>query len=252
MSRHRVTGPLLAEPDAEVNQVQGRNAGEAAADLLGPAELERMCGMVLAFPRAADRLLTQRHVPDPLVRHTLLAETALRLNKPREAVVLASAAVHLAMLEVPVNPSRLLPAATVLADATVVAGAPEAIPSCSQLADLADRFGDEGRATVAAGLHAVAVYQQNSCQHAVDLLHRLGRGCTDGGTAAAIALACDTVTACCAARPQTHWPPATLPVITAGGLVQPALTPFFLPDRFQRWPGIHDCTPTPRPTRSSR
>jgi hypothetical protein len=250
MSRHRVTGQLLAEPGTEVNQVQGRNADEALADLLGHTELERLYSMVLAFPRAADRLLSERRVPDPVVRYTLRAETALRLDRPREAMTLASGAVDHAVQEAPVDPGRLLPAATILADAAVVAGAPDAVRSCIDLADLAGQFGDEHRAAVAAGLHAVAVYQQESCRQAAHLLDRLGRGCTDSGIAAAIALACDTVTVCCASRGQPHWPPATLPVITSGGLVQSALTPLFLPDRFQRWPGIHDCPLTSSSTRS--
>lgn len=252
MSRHRATTPVLAQPSTAGDPAPASTAltGGALADLLGRTELERMYGMVLAFPRVADRLLTEHRVPDPVVRHTLAAETAIRLNKAREAVGLASTAVELAAQESPVDPSRLLPAATVLADAAVVAGAPDAIRSCTDLADLARRFGDKHRATVAAGLHAVAVYQQEGCRQALHLLDRLSRGCTDSGITAPIALACDTVTLCCAGRGQPHWPPATLPVITSGGLVQSALTPPFLPDRFQRWPGIHDCAPTPSPART--
>jgi hypothetical protein len=252
MSRHRLAGPLLVEPGAEVNAVQDRNLDDALADLLGHTELERLYGMVLAFPRAAERLLNERRVPDPVVRYILRAETALRLDRPREALTHASVAVDHAMRETAVEPGRLLPAVTVLADAAVVAGAPDAIASCTTLAELAGQYGDEHRATVAAGLHAVAVYQQQSCRQALHLLDRLGHGCTENGIAAAIALACDTVETCCAGKGQPHWPPATLPVITAGGLVQSALTPPFLADRFQRWPGIHDCAPTPSLTRPSR
>jgi hypothetical protein len=117
------------------------------------------------------------------------------------------------------------------------------------LAALAGRFGDAHRATVAACLHAAAVFQQESCRQAMYLLDRLGRSCTDDGIATAIGQARDTVAASCAHRGQPHWQPATLPVVTAGGLVQSALTAPFAVDRFQRWPGIHDCTPTPSPAR---
>lgn len=250
MSRHRLAGPLLAEPGTEASPVPDRNPDDSLADLLGHTELERLYGMVLAFPRAAERLLSERRVPDPVVRYTLHAETTLRLDRPREAMTLASRAVDHAVQEELAAPGRLLPAVTVLADAAVVAGAPDTIRSCMDLVDLARRFGDEHRATVAAGLHSVAVYQQRSCRQAIHLLKRLGRSCADAGIAAVIAQACAAVETCCAHRGQPHWAPATLPVITGGGLVQPALTPLFLPDRFQRWPGIHDCAPTPNPPRA--
>ena len=249
MSRHRVAGPLLAEPIAAVNV--DRDGDDALAELLGHTERERLYGMVLAFPRAANRLLNERRVPDLVVRCTLRAEAALRLGRPREAVTLASAAVDHAGQENPVVSGRLLPAVTVLADAAVVAGAPDAIASCGFLADLAAQFGDGYRVTVAACLNAAAVFQQESCRQAMHLLDRLGRSCTDDGIATAIGQARDTVAVSCARRGQPHWQPATLPVITAGGLVQSAFTTPFAVDRFQRWPGIHDCGPTPTPARTS-
>jgi hypothetical protein len=252
MSRHRVTGPPLAQPGTDLHQVQSRSTDDALAALLGHTERERLYGLVLAFPRVAEGLLTERRVPDPVLRYTLRAETVLRLNRPREAITHAASAVDHAGHEVPPDHGRLLPAATVLADAVVLAGAPDAIRSCLDLTDLARRFGDEHRATVAAGLHAAAVFHQQSCRHATHLLDQLARSCTDAAIATAIHQAGDTVTASCARRGQPHWPPAQLPVITAGGLVQPAIIPLFLRDRFQRWPGIHDCTPTPNPPRSPR
>jgi hypothetical protein len=250
MSRHRVAGPLLAEPIAPSDVQPGREADDALAQLLGHTELERLYGMVLAFPRAAERLLTERRVPDPVVRCTLRAETVLRLDRPREAMTLASRAVdHAVREEPPPAAGRLLPAVTVMADAAVVAGAPDAVRSCMDLVELARRFGDEHRATVAAGLHAVAVYQQRSCREAIHLLKDLGGSCAEIGIAAVIAQACAAVETCCARGGEPHFSPATLPVITAGGLVHPALTPLFLPDRFQRWRGIHDCTSTASPAR---
>jgi hypothetical protein len=176
----------------------------------------------------------------------------LRLGRPREAVTHASSAVDHALGEELLEAGRVLPAAAVLADAAVVAGAPDALRRCADLAALADRFGDEHRARVAACLHAVGVFQQQSCRQAMCLLDRLGRSCTDAGIATAIAQAGDTVAASCARRGRPHWPPAALPVITAGGLVQSALTAPFLLDRFQRWPGIHGCTPTPSTARPLR
>jgi len=76
----------------------------------------------------------------------------------------------------------------------------------------------------------------------LQLLQRLGHGRADIGIAAVIAQACTAVQTCCAHSGQPHFSPATLPVITVGGLVQAALTPLFLPDRFQRWRGILDCS----------
>ena len=111
------------------------------AGLLGHTALERLCEMVLALPNAAQRLLTEQRVPDAVLRYTLLAETALRLNRPRDAVVLASAAATFAGRETPVDAGRLLPAGTVLADATVLAGAPDAIQACTDLIVLADQIG---------------------------------------------------------------------------------------------------------------
>ncbi len=241
MSRHRASGPMLAEPCIETTAAP---PGDMLAELFGTTDLERLRGMVLAFPRTAHRLLNERQAPDTVVRYTLRAEAALRLDRPREAMALASTAVNHAMREEPVDPGRLLPAVTVLADAAVVAGAPDAVRSCMDLAGLASKVGDQHRLIVAAGLHAVAVFQQHSCREARHLLDQIGHTCTDGGIVAAISLACDTVTACCAHRGQPHWPPPTLPVITAGGLVQAALTAPFLPDRLLRWPGVHDCSST--------
>lgn len=232
---------MLAEPSIETSAAL---PGGMLAELFGNTELERLRGMVLAYPRTAHRLLNERHVPDAVARYTLRAEAALRLDRPREAMALASAAVDHAMREEPVDPGRLLPAVTVLSDAAVVAGAPDAVRSCMDLAGLASKFGDQHRLIVAAGLHAVAVFQQHGCREARRLLDQIGHTCTDSGIVAAISLACDTVTACCARRGQPHWPPPTLPVITAGGLVQAALTAPFLPDRLLRWPGMHDCSST--------
>jgi hypothetical protein len=208
--------------------------------------------MVLAFPTAAERLLTERRVPDPVLRHTLRAETTVRLNRPREAMTCASRAVHHAVQQEPPTAGRLLPAVTVLADAAVLAGAPDTIATCTDLIDLAHQFGDDHRATIGAGLHAVAVYHQRSCHEATDLLLRLVYDGDDTATRTAITLAQHSMDGCCARRNEPHRPPAVPPVITAGGLVQPTLTPAFLADRFQRWVGIHDCTPatsSARPTR---
>lgn len=243
MSRQRAAGcPLVAEPltVGRVNLAAG-----PLANLLGTTDLERLQGLVLAFPQTAERLLTERRVPDAVVRHILLAEAAVRLGNARAAVVIARAAVQLAARETPVDPGRLLPAATVLADAVVVAGAPDAIGSCTDLASLVGRYGDEHRATVAAGLHAVAIFQNKSCREAVVLLHTLGRASAESDTVAAAGTAIDAVETCCARRQQPHWPPTATPVITSGGLVQPALCRPFLADRIMRWPGAHDC-----PTRS--
>lgn len=241
MSRHRAAArPLLAEPVmfGHVNLAAG-----PLANLLGSTDLERLRGLVLAFPRTAERLLTARHVPDAVVRHTLLAETAIRLDKAREAAVIARAALQLSAEETPVDPGRLLPAAMVLADAAVVAGAPDAIGSCTDLASLAGRYGDKHRASVAAGLHAVTIYQTTSCRQAVVPLRALGRASAESETVAAVGAAIDAIETCCARRAQPHWPPATRPVITSGGLVQPALCRSFFADRILRWPGIHDCPP---------
>ena len=238
MSRHRAAGPLLADPliVGRVNLAAG-----PLANLLGSTDLERLQGLVLAFPRTAERLLNERHVPDAVVRNTLLAEAALRLDRAREAVGIAQAAVQLAAREIPVDPGRVLPAATVLADAAVLAGTPDTIDRCTDLVLLARRYGDEHRATVAAGLHAVAIYQAKSCREAVVLLHTLGRSSSESETVAAIGTAIDAVETCCACRRQPHWPPTATPVITSGGLVQPALCRPFLADRLLRWPGAHDC-----------
>jgi len=238
MSRHRAADPLVAEPLTlgRVNLAAG-----ALADLLGATDLERLQGLVLAFPRTAVRLLTERRVPDAVVRHTLLAEAAVRLGNARAAVVIARTAVQLAARETPVDPGRLLPAATVLADAAVVAGAPDAIGSCTDLASLAGRYSDEHRATVAAGLHAVAIFQNKSCREAVVLLHTLSRAGTESETVAGAGTAIDAIETCCARRRRPHWPPTGRPIITSGGLVQPALCRAFFADRILRWPGAHDC-----------
>jgi hypothetical protein len=246
MSRHRAASATAVRHSDAVAALAGPSAppGPVLTALQGPTELERLCGMVLAFPLTAERLLTERRVPDPVLRYTLLAETGIRLGKAREAVMLARDAAQHAARESPIDPSRLLPAATVLTDAAVMAGAPHAVDSCVYLIDLADQFRDELRAAIAAGLHAVAVFQQGSCRHARRLLDGLRGAATDGGIAAAAAEAHATIEHCCARRGRPHWPPATLPVITAGGWVQSALTGPFLADRFMRWPGIHDCPPT--------
>ena len=244
MSRHRATGPPLPQLHTEASVPPGTAdpPNDALADLLGHDELEWLCGMVYTFPGTAERFLTEDRVPDPVVRYTLGAEAALRLDRPRVAKTLAFCAVDHGMHMQPVDPGRLLPAVTVLADACVLAGAPDAIGSCLGLGVLADRFRDEHRVTVAAGLHAVAVYQQQGCRQAMVLLDRLHRGCTDSGIAGAIDLACETIATCCARRRQPHWPPPSPPQFSAGGQVQPVLSPAFLADRFMRWPGIHDCS----------
>jgi hypothetical protein len=216
------------------------------AGLLGHTALERLYGMVLAFPNAAERLLTEQRVPDAVLRYTLLAETALRLNRPRDAVVLASAAATFAERERPVDASRLLPAGTVLADATVLAGAPDAIQACTDLVVLAGRDGDVQRVIVATGIHAVAIFHQRSCREAEVLLRAAGRIGGTGEFAAAIRSALDALVSCCARRGEPHWPPATNPLVTSGGLVRPVLARPFLADRLQRWPGCHDCGRTAR------
>lgn len=220
---------MLAVPDA------------ALMSLRGHTELERICGMVLAFPRTAERLLTERRMPDAVVRYTLLAETAVRLGKAREAVVIAAAAVKQAGQETPVSPGRLLPAATVLADATVLAGRTDAISSCTDLVALARGHGDEQRAMIAAGLRTAALFHQQGCRAAEELLTTLGHTCTDSTVRAAIDLATHTIQTGCTRRDQPHWPPATVPIATCGGLVQAALRMPLWADRIARWPGIHNC-----------
>lgn len=227
-----VAMPTPAAPDA------------ALMALCGHTEMDRLCGMVLAFPRTAERLLTERRLPDAVVRYTLLAETAVRLGKAREAVVIASAALTVAGQQRPIVPGRLLPAATVLADATVLAGRTDAIQSCTDLDLLARRHGDEQRATIAAGLHAAAVLHQHGCRAAEELLTALGHACTDSTVLAAIDLAVRTIQTGCARRDEPHWPPTTIPVATCGGLVQVALTTPLWADRIARWPAIHHCTRT--------
>jgi hypothetical protein len=220
--------------------------GRVLASVPGHTELERLCGMILAFPATAERLLNPRRVPDPVLLNTLRAETALRLDRPREAATLARQAVSDAATGDNGYAAQLLPAATVLADAAVLAGAPDAIASCADVLALADRLGDIPRAVIVAGLHAIAVFQQHSCRRARQLLDQIGARHRDPGTAAALTRAAVTLDDCCARRGQPHWPPASRPVITAGGRVQPTITEPFLTDRLLRWPGCHDCTPAVR------
>lgn len=218
-------------------------SGDTALDRYGYARLEqRLRGLVLAFPGTAEVLLrTGRHLPDPVLRCTLRAEAVLCLGRPREAMAVASSAVDHAVRQQPVDPGRLLPAAAVMADAAVVAGAPDAVRHCNVLGELADRHRDQTRAVIAGGLHAVAAFQQHGCGQAVQLLHRLGRTRTDHAIAAALALACDSIADCCAHRDEPHWPPNAPPLVSAGGLVQPLLTPPVLADRILRRPGVHTC-----------
>ncbi|TDO38942.1 hypothetical protein C8E87_2612 [Paractinoplanes brasiliensis] len=235
---------------ADRNRGDRRYAGAVASGVLSPGlarvfgrtEEERLYGMVLAFPQTAHRVLTADRVPDAALRHTLRAETAMRLDRPREAMTLASTAVATAAGQGLESPKLLLAAATVLSDAAVVAGAPDAVDSCADLIRLAQEFGDRPRTIIGGFLHAVAVYQQHSCRDAVGMLDRIT---AESGRAAAFVAAQRTLEDCCARRAQTHLPGRRRPLVTAGGLIQPALTPMFTIDRLLRWPGIHVCTSSP-------
>ena len=244
------TRPYEGADAAEKNRGDHRHADAVASGVLspglarvfGPTELERLYGMVLAFPQTAHRVLTADRVPDAVLRHTLRAETAMRLDRPREAMTLAGTAVATAAGQGLENPKLLLAAATVLSDAAVVAGAPDAVDSCADLIRLAQEFGDRPRTIIGGFLHAVAVYQQHSCRDAVGMLDRVT---AEPDQAAAFAAAQRTLEHCCARRDQTHLPGQQRPLVTAGGLIQPALTPMFTIDRLLRWPGIHTCTSSP-------
>ena len=142
------------------------------------------------------------------------------------------------------QPAELLPAAIVLADAAVMAGAPDAVKGCADALALANEYGDIQRAAIATGLHAVAVFQQHSCRQARHLLEQNGARFRDPDTTAALARAAATFDGCCARRGQPHWPPVSRPVITAGGRTHPGIVAPFLSDRLLRWPGCHDCGPT--------
>ncbi|GID26989.1 hypothetical protein [Paractinoplanes brasiliensis] len=240
------TRPYEAAVAAERNRGERRYAGAVASGLLspglarlfGPTELDRLYGMVLAFPLTAYRVLTADRVPDPVLRHTLRAETAMRLDRPRKAMTLAGTAVATAARQKVEDPAPLLAAATVLGDAAVVAGAPDAVDSCADLIRLAQGFGDQPRTIIGGFLHAVAVYQQHSCRDAAGMLDRI----FGLQQSAALAAARRTFEDCCARRNQTHLPGRQRLLVTAGGLIQPALTPMFTIDRLLRWPGIHTCS----------
>lgn len=145
------------------------------------------------------------------------------------------------------QPAELLPAAIVLADASVMASAPDAVEGCADALALANEYGDIQRAAIAAGLHGVAVFQHHSCRQARHLIEQVGARFRDPDTAVALAQAAVTLDGCCARRGQTHWPPASRPVITAGGRTQPGIGELFFSDRLLRWPGCHDCVPTSAP-----
>ena len=225
--------------------------------------LDQLRGIVLAYPRMAERVLNERRVPDPVLRYTLRAESHLRLGKLDAAYTAALCAVQTAAEETPVDPARLLPAATVLADSRVLANTPDAITTCTQLADLAEQYSDHQRLTIAALLRAVAVYHHQSCREAQYLLHLLNAPYTDDRSviSTTVALARNTIDTCCQRRHHPHQPSEMCPVVTAGGLVFPGLAPQVPRDRILRWPGTHDCashppSPTaghagfsPRPTR---
>jgi hypothetical protein len=87
------------------------------ASMSGDTEMERLFGMILAFPTTAERLLTSRRVADPVLLNTLRAETVLRLDRPSEAATYARQAVNAAATAIDVKPTELLPAVIVLADA---------------------------------------------------------------------------------------------------------------------------------------
>lgn len=219
--------------------------------LVGTSDLERWYGLVLAFPDTAVRLLTEKRVPDPLLLAVLRAQTHLRLDQPREAAACARVAVEIAGSQTPIRPEALLPAATVLADAAVVAGAPDAVASCADLIALSLHFRDEPRRLVGLGLEAVATFHQRSCQEAARLLEAVRGISREPEVDGAIALAAETLTACCARRRERHWTPANRPMITACGWVPFGLTRPFLADRLLRWPGAHDCATTPTPGRQA-
>lgn len=231
-----------------VRAASGTNPIVAPPSVLGPlvggTDLERWYGLILAFPDTAVRLLTEKRVPDPLLLAVLRAQTHLRLDQPREAAAYARAAVEIAGSQTPIRPEALLPAATVLADAAVVAGAPDAVASCGDLIGLSAHFRDEARRLVGLGLEAVATFHQRSCQEAARLLVAVRGVSREPEVEGAIALAAETLTVCCARRRERHWTPATRPMITACGWVPFGLTRPFLADRLLRWPGVHDCAAT--------
>jgi len=190
-----VSWPVLTPPAGVVGR------------LVGTTDLERWYGLVLAFPDTADRLLNDRRVPDPLMLAALRAQTALQLDKPRTAVRYAHAAVEIAVRENPVNPLRLLAVATVLTDAAVVAGTPDAMATCTDLVALSHQYRDEPRRLVALGLEAVAVFHQQGCQRAARLLGALRVASTEPEPVAAVTLARDSLVACCTRRREPHAPP---------------------------------------------
>lgn len=213
-------------------------ASERSGDVF---RADRWYGLVRAFPHTAKRVLNPQRVHDPVMLAALQAQAAIRLGLPREAIACAELAVQSAGREQPMGPGRLLAAATLLADAAVLAGAPDGIAACTDLIELTNRFGDRSRAPIASGLHAVAIFHQQGCVEAAALLIGLGHACTAPNTFTAMKAAHAALTSCCTRRREPHWPPTQRPLITAGGWVPTELTEPFFADRLLRWPGIHTC-----------
>jgi hypothetical protein len=229
----------------------GRSPTERPATIDGPEKpclpsLDHLRRIVVTNPGFAERLLTERRVPDPVLRHTLQAEILIRLGNTSDAATVATRAVQTAAQEDPVAPARLLPAAVILADCAVLSGAPDAAGSCIDLKHLARNYADHSRMIIAVALRGVAIYHQQSCQHARRLFNGLhvlqARVASAGAIDAALVHARDTIDACCTARRLAHQPPSQRPAFTVCGLVQPQPAPGALADRILRLPGRHDCT----------
>lgn len=217
---------------------------------MGTLSLEQLRGIVLTNPRLAQRVLTDKRVPDEVVRETLRAETLIRLghiDNVSDAATAAARAIRAAANEKPVAAARLLPPAVILADCAVLADAPDAASSCIDLKHLARDHADLPRMLIAACLRGVAIYHQHSCQHARHLFSRLHaartRAAGPDALTRALAEARDTIDACCAARDLDHKPPQPS-AFTIGALVQPEPLAGALADRILRLPGRHECCAT--------
>lgn len=241
-------GPRPASPVTGIPWTAGPLARRAT-----PRQLDRLRVLVRCQPGAAVQTLCTTGAGDDATRLTLLAEASVRLGYLRFATVCARRAVRRAESEHPVDPRRILPAAAVLADTTILladtpaarlAGGPNGLACARWLRELARWAGDPQRTLMAEVLSAVACYQRDDCHQAGLHLRQLrDRYRADGDyrladllqdTREALTHACDHAT--------TPQPPATPHLVAQGGLVEPEVSITVLTDRWLQhlW---HHCCP---------